>query len=170
MAKRGPKTNWRQKTINKELFEKLCSLHCTKAEICDALGVADKTLIAWCKETYNGKSFKDAYAEFKVRGNVSLRRNQWKMAESNVTMSIWLGKQYLNQQENKHLNDIKKEELKLKQLEYEIKLKELELKEMMIKAQIEEYDNDNTEDKTININIKRGSETVNEKIQKEEEK
>lgn len=168
MAKRGPKTNYRQKTINKDLFEKLCSLHCTKAEICDALGVADKTLIAWCKDTYDGKTFKEAYAEFKVRGNVSLRRNQWKMAENNPTMSIWLGKQYLNQQENKQLMEIKKEELKLKKMEYEIKLKELELREMQIRAQIEEYDDENIEDKTITINVKRGSETVNEKIQKKE--
>ena len=30
-------------------------------------------------------------------GKTSLRRNQWRLAETNPTMAIWLGKQYLNQ-------------------------------------------------------------------------
>ena len=35
---------------------------------------------------------------------MSLRRNQWKLAEKNTTMAIWLGKQYLNQKDNVDMN------------------------------------------------------------------
>ena len=31
-------------------------------------------------------------------------RNQWRLAEENVAMSIWLGKQYLGQTENQFIN------------------------------------------------------------------
>ena len=30
---------------------------------------------------------------------MALRRSQWKMAERNATMAIWLGKQYLGQKD-----------------------------------------------------------------------
>ena len=32
-------------------------------------------------------------------GKISLRRSQWRLAEKNVTMAIFLGKQYLGQRE-----------------------------------------------------------------------
>ncbi|MBQ0061347.1 MAG: hypothetical protein KBT15_06205 [Bacteroidales bacterium] len=35
---------------------------------------------------------------------MSLRRSQMKMAETNPTMAIWLGKQYLGQKDNRDLN------------------------------------------------------------------
>ncbi|MBQ6488250.1 MAG: hypothetical protein IJI75_03380 [Solobacterium sp.] len=82
--------------IDRTQFENLCKLQCTQEEICGWFGVSDKTLTRWCKREY-GKPWKEVYAEKREAGKVSLRRAQWKMAEKNANMAIWLGKQYLGQ-------------------------------------------------------------------------
>ena len=61
--------------------------------------VSEDTLEKWCKNTY-GQNFTVIFAEKRQNGKASLRRSQWKLAEKNPTMSIWLGKQYLNQKDN----------------------------------------------------------------------
>lgn len=86
------------KEINQRQFEILCSIQCTEEEICSVLGVDEATLIKWCKATY-GETFSKIFKTKKLGGKASLRRMQWKLAEKNVTMSIWLGKQYLGQSE-----------------------------------------------------------------------
>lgn len=86
------------KEINAEQFEALCRIQCTEEEICSVLGVDETTLIRWCKATY-GETFAKIFKDKKLGGKASLRRMQWKLAEKNVTMSIWLGKQYLGQSE-----------------------------------------------------------------------
>lgn len=85
-----------KKIIDKTQFEDLCQLQCTEKEICGWFKTTNKTLDNWCKETY-GTGFKDTYAEKRVGGTISLRRSQFRLAESNATMAIWLGKQYLGQ-------------------------------------------------------------------------
>ena len=87
-----------KKNIDKAQFEKLCGLQCTEEEICTFFDVTDKTLTRWCKETYK-KSFSEIYREKRGIGKISLRRAQFKLAEKNATMAIWLGKQYLDQKE-----------------------------------------------------------------------
>lgn len=86
------------KEINQEQFEALCRIQCTEEEICSVLGVDEATLIKWCKANY-GETFSKIFKDKKLGGKASLRRMQWKLAEKNVTMSIWLGKQYLGQSE-----------------------------------------------------------------------
>lgn len=88
-----------RKEIKQEVFENLCAIQCTKEEICAVLGVSDKTLDAWIKRTYHSH-FSVVFREKRARGKASLRRTQWKMAEKNVAMSIFLGKQYLGQSDN----------------------------------------------------------------------
>ena len=90
------------KEINAEQFEALCKLQCTEEEICSVLGCDEATLIKWCKEQY-GETFSKIYKEKKLGGKASLRRMQWKLAEKNSTMSIWLGKQYLGQSDKVEL-------------------------------------------------------------------
>ena len=89
----------KQATINKNTFESLCAIQCTKEEICSVLDVSEKTLNSWCNSNYN-KDFSLVFAEKRENGKASLRRNQWRMAEKNPTMAIWLGKQYLKQRDN----------------------------------------------------------------------
>ena len=59
----------------------------------------DATLCRWCKTVY-GRTFADVYKEKRQGGKASLRRQQFKIAETNATMAIWLGKQYLGQSDN----------------------------------------------------------------------
>ena len=88
-----------QKEINQKQFESLCAIQCTQEEICSVLDVDDKTLTNWCKETYN-MSFSEIFAQKRAGGKASLRRNQWRLSETNPTMAIWLGKQYLGQSDH----------------------------------------------------------------------
>ena len=73
--------------INQEEFEKLCGLQCTKEEICDWFSITDKTLDAWCKRTYE-QSFSVIFEKKRVRGKISLRRAQFKLAEKSAAMAI----------------------------------------------------------------------------------
>lgn len=88
-----------QARISQSTFESLCAIQCTREEIAGVLNVSDSTLYRWCKETY-GTDFDTIFRQKKENGKASLRRNQWKMAEKNPTMAIWLGKQYLKQTDN----------------------------------------------------------------------
>ncbi len=89
-----------ESVIDEQTFNALCKIQCTKTEICDVLGVDEKTLVRWCKKKF-GKNFKQVYENRRATGKVSLRRMQWKTAEEgNPTMQIWLGRNYLNQSED----------------------------------------------------------------------
>lgn len=87
-----------RKEINKKQFESLCGLQCTEKEICAWFDVCEDTLNNWCKRTYR-KSFSEVFAQKRGSGKISLRRNQFQLAEKNASMAIWLGKQYLEQRE-----------------------------------------------------------------------
>lgn len=87
-----------KKQIDRGAFEKLCALQCTQEEICGVLGVTDKTLQAWCKREYKA-NFSEVFRQKRQLGKMSLRRSQFKLAEKNATMAIWLGKQYLDQRD-----------------------------------------------------------------------
>ena len=89
----------KQATISQSTFESLCAIQCTREEICAILQVSKDTLLRWCKETYN-TDFETIFDEKREGGKASLRRMQWKQAEKNPTMAIWLGKQYLKQRDN----------------------------------------------------------------------
>lgn len=92
MAKRGrPK-----KEIEKNNFEKLCGMQCTLKEIAGFFDCSEDTIERWCKRTYK-ESFADTYKKHSAAGLISLRRNQFKLAERSAAMAIFLGKQYLGQ-------------------------------------------------------------------------
>lgn len=92
-----------QKEINQREFENLCGLQCTEEEICDWFRVTDKTLNRWCKRTY-GEGFSDVFRQKKGAGKISLRRSQFRLAQKNANMAIWLGKQYLNQKDQQEVS------------------------------------------------------------------
>lgn len=89
--------------IDKEQFEKLCALQCTLEEIAAWFKCSEDTVERWCKRELK-ESFADAYKKRSAYGKVSLRRFQFKMAEHNVTMAIWLGKQYLGQTDRQEIS------------------------------------------------------------------
>lgn len=94
----------KQDNINKKQFEKLCAIQCTQEEICSVLDVCHDTLDEWCKKNYNN-NFSQVFVEKRQGGKASLRRMQWKLAEKNATMGIWLGKQYLGQMDKIETNN-----------------------------------------------------------------
>ena len=85
--------------IDKEQFEKLCNIQCTGEEIASWFGCSIDTLNDWCKANYEGQTFSKVFSQKAACGRISLRRSQWQKAvkETNTSMLIWLGKQYLNQ-------------------------------------------------------------------------
>lgn len=87
-----------RKEIDQKQFENLCGLQCTLEEICGWFGCCTDTLEAWCKRTYK-QDFSEVFRQKRGLGKISLRRSQWRLAEKNANMAIWLGKQYLLQTE-----------------------------------------------------------------------
>ena len=84
--------------IDQEQFEKLCNIQCTLEEISDWFRCSEDTIERWCKRTYDER-FKEVHQKFSSKGKASLRRMQFKLAEKNATMAIFLGKQYLGQKD-----------------------------------------------------------------------
>lgn len=97
------------KEIDQKNFESLCGLQCTLEEICGFFNVTDKTLDSWCKRTY-GSSFSEVFKQKRGTGKISLRRSQFRLAEKNANMAIWLGKQYLGQSDTISIKDSEKED------------------------------------------------------------
>lgn len=92
-----------RKEIDQTEFEKLCGLQCTQEEICGWFGVCSDTLESWCKRTYE-MNFSEVFKEKRGVGKISLRRAQFRLAEKNANMGIWLGKQYLGQSDRGECN------------------------------------------------------------------
>jgi len=86
-----------RKEINRDEFEKLCSIQATLNECCCYFDVSEDTIERWCKREYE-KGFAEVFAEKRGLGTVSLRRKQFEKAmNGDKTMLIWLGKQLLGQ-------------------------------------------------------------------------
>ena len=82
--------------IDKTQFEKLCGLQCTKDEIAGFFNCSEDTIKRYCKNTYKA-DFASVFKKYSANGKISLRRYQFKLAEKNASMAIWLGKQMLGQ-------------------------------------------------------------------------
>lgn len=82
-----------KKEIEYETVEKLASIQCTQEEIANFLELSVRTL-------QRDEEFCRIYKKGQDNGKMSLRRTQFKLAEKNPTMAIWLGKQYLGQRDN----------------------------------------------------------------------
>jgi hypothetical protein len=99
MGKRGPQKGegGRPKIeIDWKVFETCCKLCATESEICGVLNIHSETLAKYVNEKY-GKTFPETLKSLSDKTKLSLRRNQIRMSETNPTMAIWLGKQYLGQ-------------------------------------------------------------------------
>ena len=90
--------------INKINFEKLCGLQCTLDEIADFFDCSPDTIERWCKREYK-RGFAEVFKQKRGKGKIALRRMQWQSAEDgNVTMQIFLGKQFLGQSDKIEAN------------------------------------------------------------------
>lgn len=103
--------------IDYVMVEKLASIQCTQQEIASFLGCSTDTL-------QRDKQFCDIYKKGMENGKMSLRRIQFKLAEKNTSMAIFLGKQYLGQRdviETDNTHEINKVEELLSKIEKEAK-------------------------------------------------
>ena len=87
----------------KKQFIELCRQQDTKDEICAVLDVTPKTLQRWCIETY-GMGFSLVYKRMSSGGKSSLRKTQFRHAETSPSMAMYLGKIYLNQKEKEDVH------------------------------------------------------------------
>ena len=93
-----------KKVIDWQKLEFGCQIQATKEEICRWLNVSEQTLEKCIRVQY-GEGFLTIHKKLSVDGIISLRRMQFKKAqEGNITMLIWLGKQYLGQSEKHELS------------------------------------------------------------------
>jgi hypothetical protein len=94
----NPKMGRPKIDIDIDQFEKLCNIQCTKEEIAGWFNCSEDTIENFCKKEYK-ETFSAVFKRHSGKGKVSLRRNQFKLSETNVTMAIFLGKQYLGQKD-----------------------------------------------------------------------
>jgi len=85
-----------RKEIDEDNFKKMCGLQCTLAEIAGFFDCSEDTIERWCKRTLK-LSFAEAFKKYSAGGKISLRRAQFRLAEKNASMAIFLGKNYLGQ-------------------------------------------------------------------------
>lgn len=76
--------------VDMGMVERLAGIMCTEDEIAAVLAIDKSTL-------RRQPTFDEVYKKGREVGKSSLRRTQWKIAQSNAAMAIWLGKQYLGQ-------------------------------------------------------------------------
>lgn len=91
--------------LDKDMFEKLCAIQCTEAEIAAVLGMSVDTLETRIKEEY-GVLFSEVFAEKRQGGTAALRRAQWNTAieAKNPIMQIFLGKNMLGQADKQEID------------------------------------------------------------------
>lgn len=82
--------------IDYAMVEKFASMQCTYKEIASFFECSESRL-------KKDKEFIHHYKKGFESGKMSLRRIQWKLAEKNTAMAIWLGKQYLDQRDKQEI-------------------------------------------------------------------
>lgn len=90
--------------IDQKRFENLCGIQCTLEEIAGVFGCSSDTIERWCKRTY-GLNFAEVYKKHSGVGKMSLRRAQFRLAEKNAAMAIFLGKNLLGQRDHIEYTD-----------------------------------------------------------------
>lgn len=85
-----------KKDIDQKQVEQLAAINCSYAEMAAVLGCSEDTL---------ERRFAGVIKAGRGKGNVSLKRRQWRaaMEDGNITMMIWLGKQNLGQRDKQEL-------------------------------------------------------------------
>lgn len=95
----------------------MCMIHCTGEEIAGVLQMDYDTLNRNCKEKH-GIPISEYIKRHSAGGKMSLRRAQWKSAENgNVTMQIWLGKQWLGQKEQSEVSINRNDDETIREME-----------------------------------------------------
>lgn len=87
--------------IDKTKFESLVRLGLTDEELIQFFMINSGQLYSWVKMSYNTNSPLVMIKKLRVEGKVDFMLKQRKLAEKNPAISIWLGKNYFNQNDEK---------------------------------------------------------------------
>ena len=85
--------------IDKDQFEKLCSLQCTKEDIAGWFNVSEDTIERFCGREYN-ENFAVVFSKKRVPGLISLRKAGFDLAKKNAAVHIFYAKNYLGMKDN----------------------------------------------------------------------
>ena len=101
-AKKDPHELINGQPLDASKVEALAALQCTMEEIASGLGISRSTLIRRREED---PTIDTAIEKGRELGTRSLRRLQYEAAKGgNVTMQIWLGKQWLKQTDKQEID------------------------------------------------------------------
>lgn len=110
-----PKKNLTPKEWNSVQY--MAMIHCTGEEIAGVMQMDYDTLNRNCYDKF-GYGISEYIKKNQANGKMSLRRAQWKSAENgNVTMQIFLGKQWLGQKDQAEVSLTRIEDDTLKEME-----------------------------------------------------
>ena len=89
-----------RKPVDRELIYKLAAIHCTNKEIASVVGIHIDSL---------QRHYRDLLTAGRENGKSKLRRRMWEEAmRGNVTMMIWLSKNYLGMTDSVLVSDEKR--------------------------------------------------------------
>jgi len=87
-----------KKDFDFNVLDVLCASQCTAEEISAYMKVSVDTIGRRIQEKF-GYGFAEYFKQKRGAGFASLRSSQFKLAKTNATMAIWLGKNYLGQKD-----------------------------------------------------------------------
>lgn len=91
------KTKTTPETIDKAKFELLVKLGLTSEELIEYFMVNSSQLWSWIKQVYNVRKPLVLLKKMRVEGKIDFMAKQRKLAERNPAVSIWIGKNYYDQ-------------------------------------------------------------------------
>lgn len=98
----GPKSKLEQNfSESLDTLRMLGAIQCTQVEAAAVLRVSERSLRRFFERYPEAV---EAFDEGSREGMASLRRVQWKQAQVNPTMAIWLGKQWLGQRDKQEVS------------------------------------------------------------------
>ena len=83
--------------IDIKQFEQMVKMQMTDEELEQFFGVTSGQLYKWVKKVYKVKSPLTQIKKLRMQGKRLFLSMQWKLAEKNPTVAIWLGKNYFGQ-------------------------------------------------------------------------
>lgn len=82
--------------INRDLFEKLCTLHAPLKEVAEFFECSEDTIERFCQREYE-ENFAEVLRRFQIKGNIALRGYQFALAKRSPSMAAFLGRNWLGQ-------------------------------------------------------------------------
>lgn len=87
--------------LEKNAFEGLLRLQCTREECMVFFGIKSKTaLVNWVKENYGGLTFEEVQQQYGFQGRIGLKRQAYQRAQKSDSVLIFLLKSELHMRED----------------------------------------------------------------------